>query len=311
MIAADLPDEGVLDELLEARWKTEQHVCQLRTMSEIIHESGVERIDLLKVDVEKSEMDVLAGINEDDWQKIQQVVLEVHDIDDRVEKISQLLRHHGFDVTVLEEAWFKGTDIYNIFAVRPANDSEARTETSSHSDREATPVWCSPGDLTAELRSYLKEKLPEFMVPSAIVFLDALPLTPNGKLDRRALPEPDQNKQETGKPFVPPRTPAEEMLAAIWSELLGVERVSIHDSFFELGGHSLLLTQLASRIRKAFDVEVPLRVLFDVPTIVEMTTAIAATQAEQLDAEEMSQMLEELNNLSQDELDALLKAEEI
>jgi hypothetical protein len=93
---------------------------------------------------------------------------------------------------------------------------------------------------TRELRRYLKQKLPDHMVPSAFVRLEALPLTPNGKVDRRALPVPDSTRADLEEDFVAPRTPVEKMLAEIWAEVLGVERVGIHDKFLELGGHSLL-----------------------------------------------------------------------
>ena len=98
-----------------------------------------------------------------------------------------------------------------------------------------------------ELRRHLSQKLPDYMIPSAFVQLDAMPLTPNGKIDRRALPAPDYTRLE-GQ-VVPPRTPAEGLLAAIWQEVLELEQVGIHDNFFEVGGHSLLATQVISRIR--------------------------------------------------------------
>ncbi len=118
----------------------------------------------------------------------------------------------------------------------------------------------------AQLRTLLQERLPGYMVPAALVFLEALPLTPSGKIDRRALPAPEGGRPESGEGSVSPRTPVEELLVAIWADLLGRERVGVHDNFFDLGGHSLLATQLVSRIRKAFGAEVPLRRLFEVPT---------------------------------------------
>jgi amino acid adenylation domain-containing protein len=118
-----------------------------------------------------------------------------------------------------------------------------------------------------ELRSFLKSKLPEYMVPTVFVALDALPLTPNGKVDRNALPQPEQGATETEREFVAPRTPTEELLAGLWSQIIKVETLSVDDNFFELGGDSLLATQLITRLRSAFGVEVPLHCLFESPTL--------------------------------------------
>ncbi|NMO18674.1 non-ribosomal peptide synthase/polyketide synthase, partial [Pyxidicoccus fallax] len=116
------------------------------------------------------------------------------------------------------------------------------------------------------LRAHLKQRLPEYMVPSAYVVLDVLPLTPNGKVDRKALPMPDA-PVSSSEQFEAPRTEMEKKLAAIFSELLHAERVGLHDDFFELGGHSLLATQLVSRVRETFRVELPLRDVFEAPTV--------------------------------------------
>jgi acyl carrier protein len=123
---------------------------------------------------------------------------------------------------------------------------------------------------TSELRHYLKQKLPDHMVPSAFVRLEALPLTPNDKVDRRALPMPDRIRsvEET---FAPPLTPFEEVLASIWSEVLRLDSVGIHDNFFELGGHSLLATQVISRLPQAFGIELPLQTIFEAPTLGELS----------------------------------------
>ena len=121
---------------------------------------------------------------------------------------------------------------------------------------------------TAELKGYLQERLPEYMIPSAWMNLDTLPLTTNGKVDRRALPNPGATTRiEAEDTYVAPRTPAEARLASIWSEVLKVEKIGIHDNFFALGGHSLLATLVASRIRDLFRVELPLRYVFEYPTV--------------------------------------------
>jgi hypothetical protein len=120
--------------------------------------------------------------------------------------------------------------------------------------------------LTNSIRNYLKDQLPDYMIPSAFVPLSALPLTPNGKIDRRALSQLSvDNYQLSEKDFIAP--PEEELLACIWADVLGVERVGIHDNFFKLGGHSLLATQVMSRIRDTFYAELPLRFIFESPTI--------------------------------------------
>jgi len=127
----------------------------------------------------------------------------------------------------------------------------------------------------AELRAMLAARLPAHLVPSAFVVLEAIPLTPNGKIDRRALPAPEAGAEAHAEP----RTPAEEMLAGIFATLLGVERVGAGDDFFRLGGHSLLATQLASRIRRAFGVEVALRTVFEAPTVRALGAHLAAAAA--------------------------------
>jgi acyl carrier protein len=128
--------------------------------------------------------------------------------------------------------------------------------------------------LGPRLRSFLKERLPEQMIPSSFVVLDELPLLPNGKIDRRRLPAPDAVRPDLPGVYVAPRTGVERSLAEVWADLLGVARVGIHDNFFELGGHSLLTTQLVSRVRELFQVELPLRQVFEHPTINGLAEAI-------------------------------------
>jgi hypothetical protein len=147
------------------------------------------------------------------------------------------------------------------------------------------------------------------MVPANFVFLEALPLTSNGKIDRGKLPDPDPSRPEQESSFVAPRTPVEELLAEIWGDVLNLRQVGVHDNFFELGGHSLLLTQVASRIEQTFQLALPLRVLFDAPTIADQSVAIAGAQLKEEDAAEVARMVEELKQLSPEEVQALLEAE--
>ncbi len=130
--------------------------------------------------------------------------------------------------------------------------------------------------LTRELRSFLTQKLPDYMVPNAFVLIDALPLTPNGKVDRRVLPPPNLSRRS--RDFVAPRTSTEEVLAAIWADVLGLEKVGIYEEFLELGGHSLLATLIISRLREAFSIELPVSELFEFPTVAGLSEQIDAAR---------------------------------
>ncbi|MEV8569810.1 phosphopantetheine-binding protein, partial [Streptomyces sp. NPDC051322] len=130
------------------------------------------------------------------------------------------------------------------------------------------------------LADALAGSLPEYMVPSVFVELDSLPLTPNGKIDRRALPDPDESATDA---FVGPRTPTEERLSAIWLELLG-KQASVHDSFFELGGHSILAVRLISRLQNEFDLDLPMRIAFESPTIAQLAVEIEGRVRAEVDA---------------------------
>ena len=127
-----------------------------------------------------------------------------------------------------------------------------------------------------QLRAFVKEQLPDYMVPAAIVILAKLPLTPNGKIDRQALPAPEEAPTKT---YVPPRTPTEEVLANIWAQVLRLDRVGVHDDFFEIGGHSLLATQVISRLHRTLKVDLPLRTLFEAPTVAKLTQQIENARA--------------------------------
>jgi len=131
--------------------------------------------------------------------------------------------------------------------------------------------------LIPELRLWLGTKLPEFMIPQRIVVLDALPLSANGKIDRKALPAPDLSESESMREYVAPQTPAQEMLAWIIAEVLRIDRVGLHDNFFEMGGHSLLATQVISRIRRDMSTELPLRTIFEFPTVESLAKQIVGT----------------------------------
>ncbi len=161
--------------------------------------------------------------------------------------------------------------------------------------------------LISGLRPHLRARLPEYMVPVDFVILDQLPQTANGKIDRRQLPIPKSASREFDRAYVAPRTPVEEALAAIWSEVLDVERVGADDNFFDLGGHSLLATQLVSRVRDRFKVEVPLQMLFRAPSLAEFATSLLQRAANRSAVERIAQIITSLAHLSDAEVKQMLE----
>jgi amino acid adenylation domain-containing protein len=163
-----------------------------------------------------------------------------------------------------------------------------------------------PAPAISELRTWLNKRLPDYMIPSTWMFLEAFPLAPNGKVDRRALPPPSSSRPELNTVFAFPRTPIESRLAQIWSEVLSIDQVGIHDNFFDLGGHSVAATQVVSRVIKKFQLELPVQSLFQSPTVAEMAAVISAHQGTKLDERSLAQILNELESLSEEEARRLL-----
>jgi amino acid adenylation domain-containing protein len=160
----------------------------------------------------------------------------------------------------------------------------------------------------SDLRRWLQTRLPEHMVPSEFTFLDRLPLTPSGKVDRRALPEPAEARPDLAEAYVAPRNPVEAVMAKIWGEILGLEQVGVHDHFFQLGGHSLLGTRLISRLRETFHVELPIRKLFEAPTVALLSEAMLESSSDRQSIERRAQLMLTLSALSEDEAAAMLAA---
>ncbi|HEX6292065.1 MAG TPA: amino acid adenylation domain-containing protein [Herpetosiphonaceae bacterium] len=188
-------------------------------------------------------------------------------------------------------------------------NKEQRTENGPADDScSLFSVLCSP----QELRALLGSGLPDYMVPSAFVFLDALPLTVNGKLNRKALPAPDSSSITSQATFVAPRTPAEEVVAQIWSRLLHVERVGVTDNFFDLGGNSLLATQALVRLHDVFQIKVSVRSLFDSPTIAGLVETMAELWGDPEGPQalnEIATLYQQLEQLSEDEVRAMLSSQ--
>lgn len=285
---SDQPHQALLthiDDLAEARFQAQTFRCPLRTISDVIAEHQIERIDLLKVDVEKSELDVLRGIQPQDWPKIQQLVVEVHAFEDRPTLIARMLEDQGFTVVVDQDQPLAKTPIFQVYARR-----EALGTRGAAAPHQATRVGAESAQLQlapTELRNYLKRWLPEHMIPAHFVQLDSLPLTANGKLDRQALPELEHKRPASDQPFVAPRAPAEIILAQIWSDILGVDQIGIHDNFFQLGGDSILTIQVVARAHQA-GLQFSPRHLFAHQTIAELSEVVETLQPAQIDQQPAS-----------------------
>lgn len=156
------------------------------------------------------------------------------------------------------------------------------------------------------LRAYLLRILPEYMIPSLFIQLEAMPLDPSGKINRRALPQPDQMRPELQVEFIAPRTETEIKLAGILRDILQIEKVGVLDNFFSLGGHSMMATQVVSRIRDLFNVDISLRAMFENPTIEGIAKLITMAEASEQDEHVLSEMLDEIDNLSEEDIQRLL-----
>jgi acyl-coenzyme A synthetase/AMP-(fatty) acid ligase len=157
------------------------------------------------------------------------------------------------------------------------------------------------------LRRHLKGKLPDYMLPSSFVIVEAMPLTETGKIDRPALPAPEDARPELAQKYVAPRSALEQVLAGIFAETLKIERVGIYDNFFELGGHSLLATQVTSRIRQLLSVNFPLRKLFDDPTVGGMAEALSHDSGDRLRIEHVAELLLQVAKMSEEEAAGMLR----
>ncbi|MEG4072289.1 amino acid adenylation domain-containing protein [Microcoleus sp. Pol14C2] len=217
-------------------------------------------------------------------------------------RIDDQIKIRGFRIELgeIEAMLGQHPDIAQAVVVAPEDEmTQKRLVAYLISEQKQAPTH-------KEIRNFLTSKLPEYMVPSAFVILKSFPLTSNGKVDRRALPAPDEMRPELTGNFVAPRTNIEEVLAAIWAEVLKLEKVGIYDNFFELGGHSLLATQVISRVRQAFQVELPLHRLFESGTVADFAIAIAQKQVEQTDSEMLAQVLADLDQVSEAQIQEIL-----
>jgi amino acid adenylation domain-containing protein len=203
------------------------------------------------------QLDILGRM--DGQVKIHGIRIELSEIE------SALCKHHAVQQSVVSVWQVKAEDKRFIAYIVP------------HPSEFPKPV---------ELRNFLQKNLPDYMIPVGFILLNEIPLTPNGKINREALPNPVQSGFETEKPFTAPANELEELIAGIWADVLGIEKASVLDSFFELGGHSLLMTQIISRIFRIVRVELPLRIMFENPTIRGLSQRIEEARLAKFTVEE-------------------------
>ena len=277
---ADAADSAVLlehvDELLVDRFREVRHVCTMRRLSDVIREQGVTEIDLLKIDVQRSERDVLDGIDDAHWACIQQIVMEVHDAtgtatEGRVGDLLDLLEDRGYRVEIEQDPLLRSTDRYNLYAWRP--EYAARAATRGEKPRPQ-PVPAAP-----LLNAFLAERLPDYMIPAHCITIAAIPLTSNGKLDRAALPEPGTRRPDIGQAEVQPDCWQERALAEVWADVLHLDRVGVEDDFFQIGGDSIRSIQAQAQAKRR-GLNFALQALFKHHTIRQLVrnTDLAAAQ---------------------------------
>ncbi|CAM4160718.1 non-ribosomal peptide synthetase [Kibdelosporangium persicum] len=256
---------GALEVLVTQRLQERQDItCELRTLSSVIDEHGVEQIDLLKIDAEKSELDVLLGIRDEHWPRIRQVVVDVHDSGDRLDTVLTMLTGHGLTTETETTELLADSGLVTVFAVRPGAVAEAAAPPED-------TRWFDPDLLTHALRAQAENLLIPAMLPTDYVYVDHLPVSPNGKLDRKALPAPRQRVTVGGKA---PATPQEARLAELVGRTLGVGNVGVDGNFFELGGHSLLAARLVGLIKESLGVELDVGAIFQAPTVAQLSELI-------------------------------------
>jgi amino acid adenylation domain-containing protein/FkbM family methyltransferase len=271
------------EELLAGRFEGRSEQCRLRRLTDVMREEGVEQIDLLKVDVQRAEMDVLKGIEEEEWRKIKQVVMEVHDgkgeaSEGRSEEIRTMLEGRGYRVVVEQDELLKWTDRHNLYAVQEGWDGKAAKAVEGVMQRRSQPAIEQEEE--EELREYVKRRLPEYMAPSAYVEMSKLPLTRHGKVDWKALPKPEISDAYLNVSFAAPKSAMEQGIADIWRKVLRVDKVSRDANFFEIGGHSLLILQVCNQLRNRLEREISVVDLFKFPTVKSLAKHLSQERVE-------------------------------
>lgn len=253
------------DALLKERLKSEKYTCQLKTVSQVIRDNAIAKIDLLKIDVEQAELDVLNGIEAEDWKKIDQVVMEVHDLDGRLNMIEEMLGSRGFEIYVEQCQDLESTNMYKLYA-RHNRCGKASNQTIQNL-RIENEFRYGLDATKRNILEFLNTRLPSYMIPVYLVAVDKFP-TINEKIDRKILVEKFSLLNAKSN-YVSPVSRVEHKLVEIWREVLDAKerRIGIKDNFFSLGGHSLSAMRIINKIHEHLDVDVDLSIFFNQPTI--------------------------------------------
>jgi amino acid adenylation domain-containing protein/FkbM family methyltransferase len=267
---------GEVAELVDAALHGEPVRARLRTVSEVLREYGLERVDLLKVDVERAELAVLRGVEAADWPRVAQVVVEVQDTGGRLAEVAKLLREAGFRVTAEEQGELAGSGLYYVYGSRGPGFPPPPLP---------APVLADPADLVADLRAYAAARLTDAMLPSAVTVLPELPELSNGKVDRRALATLAAEAAAeaaaapgTGCSPAAPRTDLEHTLLRLWERLLRRDGVGVTDDLFALGGTSLTAARIAAGLRAEAGLRVPVTTVLAHPTVAALAAVLSAAE---------------------------------
>ncbi|HWK03652.1 MAG TPA: amino acid adenylation domain-containing protein [Puia sp.] len=258
-----------LTEVLNERMISEKQPVRLYRLSDIIRENKIDSIHLLKIDVEKSEYEVLCGIEDQDWDKIGQVVMEIHDEDQALQKIEALLKAKGFFIYFEQDLLLRETNLFNLYASRKRLRVDGFPEERSPAEEKTR--YTSMKSFTDHIRKICSNILPDHMIPSDFIVLDKFPLTSNGKTDYKALKDIPVLGQDVPESILP-RNQVEKQLLTVWKEVLKVDAVGLHSNFFEAGGNSLSAIRLVSRLQEYFKVSI--NNIFMFPTVASLSDHI-------------------------------------
>ncbi|MGV8003061.1 amino acid adenylation domain-containing protein [Photorhabdus temperata subsp. temperata] len=256
---------------------------EVRPLSALLAEINEPVIHLLKIDVERAELEVLAGIDTQDWPRIEQIILEVEDIDGQLRQVSELLGAKGYRLAVEKSEHFPDVDMYMVYATR-AEVSRACSQTRSEEKEKryaAAPVRMT---LSAEsIRQYLSERLPNYMVPASIEVVSELEKTSSGKVNRTLMRQRLQDAvSDKSQRTIPPQGSLETLIAQVWSESLGVPAVGREDNFFDLGGHSLLVIAVCNEITRRSGRTLSFIDLFRFPRVSQLAAHMSGEEAPSL-----------------------------